>query len=299
MDSILAWGLSVIVAIQQVRGPALDNFFRAVTLIGEQEFYLALLPLILWCVDYRNGLRLTLLFLASAYLNVDLKDWFCQPRPFDIDPAVKLFSADGYGLPSFHAQSAVAMWGAAGAWVRRPWFSVSALVIVLLISFSRIYLGVHFPTDVLAGWGIGLAILAVYIAASVRIQDRLAQSSLSTRLIIAVGIPVVLTLIHPTKDTVAAMAAAAGIGAGMALAEGRLTFDAGGGLRQRALRFAAGIIVTLALYVGPRFVLPDAGSPYYLVFRFVNYGLIGAWLSFGAPWTFNRLGLAGRTETAA
>ncbi|MCK4722360.1 MAG: phospholipid phosphatase, partial [Dehalococcoidia bacterium] len=100
MEALLQWGLDLILAIQQIHGPVLDGIFRAITFMGEEEFYLILLPLLLWCVDFGLGARLGALFLLSSYLNFGLKDLLRQPRPFDLDPSVKLSSAEGYGLPS-------------------------------------------------------------------------------------------------------------------------------------------------------------------------------------------------------
>ena len=103
MEALLQWGLDLIVVIQQVRGPALDSIFRAITFSGAEEFYLLLLPVLFWCVDFGLGARVGLFLLLSSYLNVYLKDLFHQPRPFDLDPSLQLTPAEGYGLPSGHA----------------------------------------------------------------------------------------------------------------------------------------------------------------------------------------------------
>ena len=76
MDALQLWGLDVIRAIQQVHGPALDNFFRVITFLGTEEFYLVLLPFFMWCIDFQAGARLTIFLLFSSYLNTDIKDIF-------------------------------------------------------------------------------------------------------------------------------------------------------------------------------------------------------------------------------
>ena len=135
MGPILQWGIDLIISIQEVHGPVLDGFFRAITSMGTEEFHLLLLPLLFWCVDYGLGIRVALLVLLSSYLNSGLKDLFEQPRPFYLVPSVKLFEATGYGLPSGHAQSAVVVWGIIAAWARKTWFRVVAIVLMLLIGF--------------------------------------------------------------------------------------------------------------------------------------------------------------------
>src|SRR4030042_2683100 len=111
MEAILQWGIGFINIVQQIHGPVLDSIFRIITFLGTEKFYLILLPLIFWCLDFRLGARLAIILLLSVYINLGLKDILQQPRPFDIDPTVQLTDAEGYGLPSGHAQSGVAMGG--------------------------------------------------------------------------------------------------------------------------------------------------------------------------------------------
>ncbi len=299
MEALLQWGIDLIVVIQQIHGPALDSIFRAITFMGEEEFYLLLLPLLIWCVDFALGARLAILFLLSSYLNADLKNLFQQPRPFDLDPSVRLSSAEGYGLPSGHSQSAVVVWGSIAVWARKTWFWVVAIGLMALIGFSRIYLGVHFPTDVLAGWAIGAVLLYLYLAVPPGVEKRLAELSLGMQMLLALAVPVVLLLIHPVKDTTTALATLAGAGAGLALTHRYAPFSARGPWWQRALRFLIGSVVVFALYLGLKVVFPGEGSALYLVFRFLRYWLIGVWVSFGAPWLFRLLHLAPETERRA
>ncbi|ODS37226.1 MAG: hypothetical protein A7315_04300 [Candidatus Altiarchaeales archaeon WOR_SM1_79] len=97
MEDILNQGIDVIVAIQQVHGPMLDGVFRTITFMGGEEFYLLIVPLLFWCVDYKLGVRVAAIFLLSSYLNVGLKDLFQQPRPFDLNPGVQLSPAEATG----------------------------------------------------------------------------------------------------------------------------------------------------------------------------------------------------------
>ncbi len=298
MEALLQWGLDVIVAIQRFHGPALDSIFRAITIMGQEEFYLLLLPLLFWCVDLGLGARLAILFLLSSYFNTDLKDLFRQPRPFDLDPSVRLFSAEGYGLPSGHAQSAVIVWGSIAAWARKTWFWVVAIGLMVLVGFSRIYLGVHFPTDVLGGWMIGAVLLSLYLVLQPRAETRVVGLSLGKQIFLALALPLALLLIHPVEDAVAPIAALAGLGVGLALRHRSVSIGARGPWRQRAVRFLVGCASVLALYLGLKVVLPGKDSALYLVFRSLRYGLIGVWISLGAPWLFRLLELAPGKESA-
>ena len=296
MEALLEWGIHLIVVIQQIHGPVLDSIFRAITFMGGEEFYLLLLPLLFWCVDFGLGARLAVLFLLSSYLNTDLKDLFQQPRPFDLNPSVRLSPVEGYGLPSGHAQSAVVVWGSIAAWSRKGWFWGIAMGLMVLIGFSRIYLGVHFPTDVFAGWVIGAVLLGLYLVMKPRVEKWLARLSLGQQILLALAVPPVLLLIHPVKDATAAMATLAGTGVGLALTHRYLPFNARGPWWQRTLRFLTGGLIVVALYLGLKLVLPGEGSALHLIFRFLRYGLIGMWISLGAPWFFRLLRLAPEAE---
>ncbi len=292
MEAIWQWGLDLIRTIQLVHGPALDAIFKAITFMGEEEFFLILLPLVFWCVDFAWGTRLAFVYLFSPYVNTVFKDLFAHPRPFELDPAVKLHDVRGYGLPSGHAQSAVVVWGIIAARFHKAWLWVVAILLMVLIGFSRVYLGVHFPTDVLGGWVVGAVLLASYLALDPRIETWLKRMGLSVQLALAVAVPLVLLLLYPSNDTASAMAVMMGMGVGVALTRQVVPFSTGGPLWQRAVRFLVGAIVLLALYLGFKLTFPGEGEPLYFVMRVVRYALVGLWVALGAPWLFRRLRLA-------
>ena len=294
MEATWQWGLDFIRTVQLVHGPVLDAIFKAVTFLGEEEFFMLLLPLVIWCVDFAGGVRLGFAFLLSPYVNAVLKDWFADPRPFELDPAVKRHDTgvEGYGLPSGHSQNAVVLWGTIAAGFRKRWLWIVAILLMVLIGFSRIYLGVHFPTDVLGGWAVGAIFLAVYLALQPRVEAWLKGTSMAVQLALAVAVPLVLLLLYPVGDIVISMAALMGMGAGLVLSGRWVSFSAGGPLWQRAARFVVGVVGLLVLYLGLKLVFPGEGEPLYVAMRIVRYALVGLWVVLGAPWLFLRLRLA-------
>ncbi len=292
MEAIWQWGVDFIHTVQLVHGPAFDAIFKAITFMGEEEFFLILIPLILWCLDFAGGVRLACAFLLSTYVNIGLKDLFAHPRPSEWDPTVKLYDAGGYGLPSGHSQSAVVVWGSIATAFRETWLWVVAILLMVLIGFSRIYLGVHFPTDVLGGWAVGVIFLAAYLVLEPRIEARLKRTGLAVQLVLAVVAPLALLLLHPVGDVIKAMAVLMGTGAGVALVGRMAHFSADGPLWQRGVRFLIGAIGLLGLYLGLSYIFPGEGEPLYAVMRFVRYTLVGLWVGLGAPWLFLKLRLA-------
>src|SRR3970040_2825715 len=136
MQAVLEWGLELIRAIAAVRSPALDAIMEGFTTLGNEETYLLLVPLLLWCVELSLAIRLALAFVASSYINHVLKDLLMEPRPCDLAP-VCISEAEGYGLPSGHAQSAVLVWGLVAGQVRRGWFWAVVIFLILVIGVLR------------------------------------------------------------------------------------------------------------------------------------------------------------------
>ena len=295
MELIWQWGLEVIRAVQTMGGPALDAIFEAITFLGNEEFYLILLPLVLWCVDGRAAVRLFLVFVPSAYLNAALKDLFCHPRPFVMDPTVQRSAAEGYCTPSGHSQGAVVVWGTLAAYFRERWLWVVAVALSLLIGFSRVYLGVHFPHSVLAGWAIGAGIVALYVWLERPISAWLSEARRAAQLAIAIVLPLGLLALHPTPDTAVTMGSLMGAGAGVALARRWVRYGTGGPFWRRGLRFLIGVAGVILLYVGLKVVFPGEGEAMYFALRTIRYAMVGLWSTLGAPWLFVRLGVAPRS----
>ena len=88
------------------------------------------------------------------------------------------------------------MWGAIAARVHRAWLWVIAIVLMLSIGFSRVYLGVHFPIDVMAGWAIGAILLAVYLVAASTLEQWLIALPLGIQLALGAVVPASLFLLH-------------------------------------------------------------------------------------------------------
>ena len=119
---------------------------KGVSFLGRPEFFLLVIPAFYWCFDSRNGLRLGMMLMATASVNLLLKLVFQSPRPYWIDRRVEAFAIEvNFGMPSGHSQIAMAMWGyLSRLYAQVKWLFIVATAIILLTGVSRIYLGVHF-----------------------------------------------------------------------------------------------------------------------------------------------------------
>ena len=168
--------------LESVRVPALDAFFSAVTYFGDELAFMALALLLFWCVDKRTGYYVFVVGLFGTLANQFLKILCRVPRPWVLDPGFTIVesaraAATGYSCPSGHTQNAVGTFGAIGLLTKRRWVNIACLALVLLVPFSRMYLGVHTPLDVGAAFlmapyllaaGIALAIVFVFYVSGIR-----------------------------------------------------------------------------------------------------------------------------------
>jgi membrane-associated phospholipid phosphatase len=290
VEQLINWSLDLIAAMQQIH-PALHLFFRGFTFLGQPQFYVLILPLLLWCVDVRLGARVAVFLLMSSQLNAVLKGAFQQPRPCDFEPSLQMAWFEGYGLPSGHAQFVIAFWGAIAVWARRRWLWALTVVLTLLVGFSRVYLGVHFPQDVLAGWAIGGVSLILYLGLQPPVERWLAELELRWQILLATSVPLVLFVTLARESVATAMGTLAGAGVGFALARRYVPFSPAGPLWQRSVRFVVGATVVVPLYVVLTSFSPADGFWPYLAFRFCCFVAIGLWVTLGAPWLFKVLRL--------
>lgn len=331
MGNLLDLGINRVLLFQSL-GAWLALPMQFFSFLGTEEFFLLLMPILYWCVDAALGLRVGLLLILSTSVNDLLKLAFHAPRPYWYSSEVKALSTEtSFGLPSNHAQSAVSVWGGLAYSYRGRWGWIVASLVMFFIGLSRIYLGVHFPTDVLAGWVLGGLILWIFLSFEARGAAWIKSLSLACQLFTAFGsslIFIALALLIKLSLgawTIPAVwiqnAAAAAPGAGpinplalsgtfsnagliFGLAAGAIWlvrsggFDAGGLLSKRALRFLVGLIGVLAFWRLLALALPQGEDLVAYIFRYLRYGLVGFWVAGGAPLLFNRLGLSERIHPA-
>ena len=328
-DNLIAWELPILRYLQTL-GDGLIGPLNLFTFLGTIEFYLLVLPAIYWCFDRRLGVRVGVMLMISVVLNELLKIGLHTPRPYWIDPQVRLLtrSEPTFGLPSGHAQHAVVLWGVVASGLQKGWGWVAVSILIFLIGISRVFLGVHFPSDVLVGWLTGLIILALFlryhhsITLWVRaIRDNQFMGGIFALSLAVIGLGLILqgivsttwqlppawvelalaaapeAPIHPLSlvNLIVSASTAFGLICGVLLLNKRGGFKAQGPWGKRLGRYGVGLSGVLILWLGlgtlfDLFAVDETGLGY--VLRYVRYSLIGLWVSFLGPLLFTHLGLA-------
>ena len=160
--------INILLALQDFRngaGAFLAGFFSKMTWLGELNTALIIMALLYWCVSKDFGAYLLMGWSGNRLVNGMLKVTVCAYRPWIRDARVvpygdSIKTATGYSFPSGHTMNAATVYG--GGAVRKDLPRVLRIVLgllVLLVAFSRNYLGVHTPQDVLVGAAAGILVM--------------------------------------------------------------------------------------------------------------------------------------------
>lgn len=142
--------------LEKIRVPCLNELMLAITTLGEETAFLVIALICFWCVDKRRGYLLMAVGFVGTILNQFLKMLCMIPRPWVKDPDFTILeqareAAAGYSFPSGHTTMAVGTFGSLAATEKRKWLMTCFIAIAALVGFSRMYVGVHTPADVLVG----------------------------------------------------------------------------------------------------------------------------------------------------
>jgi undecaprenyl-diphosphatase len=304
--SLVPWGYEFILALENLRNPLLNAIFEFFTFLGNQEGIIVVFAVVYWSVSKPLGKSMGTAYLLSATINMWLKDLTGVPRPADpaLDPVLNeagitsrvspLTSEESFSFPSGHSQNAVGSWGLMAARFKETRIWITAIIVILMTGISRIWLGVHFPQDVIGGWLIGIVFLAAYLWAEPRVTLRLKALPLPAQIGLAVVLPLLLFLVDPSEGTATPLGALIGALIGFIFEPATLRFSAGGTMSKRALRTGVGLIVVFAFFFGLSALdgVLTEGIPVAIdhIVRIVRYAGIGFLIAWIAPWGMLKLG---------
>lgn len=271
--------MEIILFLQSFRNPFLDYLFQGITMLGEQSFFIILACWFTWCYDKEAGWRAGFIFLTGSILNGVLKEIFRIERPIGKENIIsqRTHTAGGYSFPSGHTQNASLFWVALMKIYRNKILCISGTVIIILVGVSRLYLGVHWPSDVLGGALIGAAwvFAADYAWNRFRISENIKSAG------VVLSLMIILSIICPEKYIIRATGAAAGFLCGIYLEKRYLNHALSGGILSSVLRMISGLAVIALLLTGSKALLPAGAAS-----NSITFALVGFWITFGAPALF-------------
>lgn len=309
--------------LQSFAFEGLTSFMQFMTALGYLEFFMLLLVFIIFAVDFKKGFILLMVLIWTGAFTFFLKDYFALPRPFHVDNTIQFldkqlpdatnfsFSKQGassfwaalpesvvaetrkhkdleHGFPSGHTSIAVTLWAMIALLFRKRWLTVLCIALMVLIPFSRMYLGVHFLADVLGGYVLGFGLLFLFYKTILQ-PDRLAAYLAAPQLnrdwnrlsIFVLTSPFLMFLLVSVKAWIL-VAYAFGFGIGFYML-GRRGFPAQSGtIVQRLMRFAAagGLLLGVKVLMKSIFMSLDLGMEVWTdFFRHAIEGLMLVWVA--------------------
>ncbi len=153
--------------LENLRVPVLNEFMLLITHLGEETAFLAIALIVFWCVDKYEGYYLMGVGLFGNMANQFLKIACRIPRPWVRDPnftalEAAIPEAGGYSFPSGHSQTAVGTFGCIAVTRKNKILRGICIALMILVPFSRMYVGVHTPADVLVGSVMALAMVFAF-----------------------------------------------------------------------------------------------------------------------------------------
>lgn len=186
--------LDLIVWLQEIGG-LLEPVMKLFSMAGYSPLYVLVIPFLFFVVDARLAFRVAF-FQFFNMLSVALfKQLFRLPRPYWLDHRITSLDRElSFGMPSGHAAGSV-FWLYLAEQLKKGWIWVAAVVVTLMIGISRIFLGVHFPTQVLAGWFLGGTIFLLFIKCETAFVNWFLAKARGVQLTFAVVVPNLFVLL--------------------------------------------------------------------------------------------------------
>ncbi len=152
--------------LEGLRFPLLNKFMLLITQLGDESAFLIIALTVFWCVDKRKGYYLMSVGFAGTIVNQFMKLWFRVPRPWDLDGNFTVLEsakegAGGYSFPSGHTQCSVGTFGSIAYITKNKLLRVLCVITAIVVPFSRMYIGVHTPKDVLVAAAIAVALIVL------------------------------------------------------------------------------------------------------------------------------------------
>ena len=258
------WEISFIEALQAHLPASVVPVVSTLSMFGEELFMIFVIGLLYWGFDKECGRSVGLNVLIGTVWNPMIKNVALRRRPYFESERIRLLrivtpgadiynlSAQGYSFPSGHSTCAAGLFGSLALWFHRRWLTVLCVLMPLLVGFSRVAMGAHFPTDILFGWLIGLAAIAFVSALQKRVKSRP----------VFFGILLLLTLpglfyCH-SEDYFTCMGLLIGFLAAIPVEEKFVRFENTRSLPRVALRVAGGTAVFFALNALLKLPFPSA-----------------------------------------
>lgn len=283
--------IDIIRFLQNQSSIFLDLLFDGISFLGEEYFYIAVLGFIYWIVNKRFGEFLAITLGFSLTLNNLIKDFIEANRPFedydDIENK-RPETATGHSMPSGHVQGSSSFFTAMALYLKKHLYLVIAIVLTVLMMFSRMYLGVHYLKDVIVGAVVGITIAVSAHFLFQKYRDKPKHLHRMYSILVLIFIPGLFII--SSNDFFKGYGILVGVVCAVIYEKRYVQFTYDISIARKSLRYGVGLVLmgAILLSVKALFGLIPSNVFFGNILDFVRYFLV-AFIGFGAyPYLFKR-----------
>ena len=260
-------GLEVVRWFQTFRFELLDYIAMILDFANDGLFFVVVIGAIYWVYDKHLGIRMLFALIIIGLVTLFFKEILARPRPYElIDSGVfPLVLESTYGIPSGHASITLVVWGYFALWMRKRAITIIVIIYVILMGLSRMYLGVHFPQDVIAGWLLGLVVLWAFATYAERVGRWWHTQSLRVQLGLPIAIGILSMLFFfGSIDGLTLAGLLIGVGTAVVIENHSVNFSHKEGFKLRLVQFVIGATLALIIVEGLDIVFDAIEPPRYI-----------------------------------
>lgn len=302
--------LDILMYLQSIRNELLTGIFTFFTICTEVPVITVLTGVIYWCINKKAGQRTLFALCGSLNINAGVKNYVKMPRPIGTDglQSLRIETATGYSFPSGHTQTSTTFWTSMMYLFRKSWIYIIGILMIIGAGISRLYLGVHWPMDVIVAWGFGIVLSIIFI----KLFDYIDDSKNYYILIVLMLIFGVCTYFIGGEDLYKMFGLYTGFALGYMVEDTFINFSTENetrrknifaknpskkeGLGKKILRFVVGIISLLAVYLLLNYVqdtlIVNKTEEIINIIKYFKYTIVVFWGVAGAPALFKLFKLA-------
>lgn len=306
----MGYQLDILMYIQSMRNDILTVIFTLFTVCTEVPVITVLVGILYWCIDKKRAQRILFALAGSLNINAGLKNLIKMPRPIGIKglESMRVETATGYSFPSGHTQTATTFWTSMMLMFKKTWIYIVGILMIAGAGLSRLYLGVHWPMDVIAGWILGI-VLSILL---VKLFDYIDNGKHYYILIGMLLIFGVCTYLIGGEEFYKLFGVLTGFSLGYMIEDTFINFSTDNnnkrkniftkntskpnGVKSKILRFIVGIISLLIVYLLLSYVednlIIESSENMINIFKYLKYTIVAFWGVAGAPAIFKLFKLA-------
>lgn len=255
------WEITVMVFLQTYLTD-FTSIIAPISYIGDQYVIILIVGFLYWCYDKKAGKSLFLVLSLGFIVNAISKNLVLRRRPyFDnksikcIKPAESEFAANdllgqGFSFPSLHGTNITVTMGYLSYYIRKNWIYLLSIILIFAVSLSRVFLGVHYPTDLIGGVGIGIVILVIFYI----LKSKIKNQNIIYLIFLIVGI--VGLFLCKSADYFRAFGILIGVIAGFIIEENYVNFNNTKNIKRMILRLIGGLLVFIIMLSVLKLIFP-------------------------------------------